>query len=77
MLKEMYAQFKASGSTICESYYMLQGTYYIFSLVGTDMVMEVFIDSPSLYSDASLSMMIEREFIKIEWIKFSRRNRNV
>lgn len=77
MLKEMYAQFKAFGSTTCESYYMLQGTYYIFSLVGTDMVMEVFTDSPSLYSDASLTMMIEREFIKIEWIKFSRRNRNV
>lgn len=75
MLKEMYAQFKASGSAICESYYMLEGTYYIFTLVGTDMVMEVFTDSPSLYSDASLSMMIEREFIKIEWIKFSRRKR--
>lgn len=75
MLKEMYAQFKAFGPTTRESYYMLEGTYYIFSLVGTDMVMEVFTDSPSLYSDNALSMMIEREFIKIEWIKFSRSKR--
>lgn len=75
MLKEMYAQFRASGLTICKSYYMLEGTYYIFTLAGTDMVMEVFTDSPTLYSDASLSTMIEREFIKIEWIKFSRRQR--
>lgn len=75
MLKEMYAQFKASGSTICESYYMLEGTYYIFTLVGTDMVMEVFTDSPCLYSDLTLSTMIENEWIKIEWIKFSRRMR--
>jgi hypothetical protein len=73
MLKEMYAQFIASGSVTCESRYMLEGTYYIFTLVGTDMVMEVFTDSPSLCSDNVLSIMIEIELIKIEWIKFSRR----
>ena len=74
MLKEMFAQFVTLGAKRTKGYLLFNGSMYEYSLVGTDIFMQMHTNSPFLYSCEELSLLIDREMITIESIKFVRRS---